>query len=144
MIQSSPLTEEELDKLLQWISPLEPQKRHHYIKSNRFENAGNWFLKTPEFDTWCNGDGSSEGFSPLLACYGIPGTGKSVLRSVVISVCFLKLEIYMTQITVTNTEPIVLLSSILYLKDPFLTGTRTALLMSIAIMGTRRCKQPKI
>jgi hypothetical protein len=50
----------------------------------------------------------------------------------------------MTQITVTNTEPIVLLSSILYLKDPFLTGTRTALLMSIAIMGTRRYKQPKI
>jgi hypothetical protein len=65
---------------VQWISPLKPHKRHHDIKAKRLKGTGSWFLETPEFERWCNGDSTVGGFSPLFACYGISGAGKSVMK----------------------------------------------------------------
>lgn len=70
--------------MVQWISPLEPHKRHQDIKSKRLKGTGTWFLETGEYEKWCNSDDSvDDGFSPVLGCYGIPGAGKSVMRYVI-------------------------------------------------------------
>ncbi|KAI5798436.1 hypothetical protein FPQ18DRAFT_122168 [Pyronema domesticum] len=45
-----------------------------------------WFLKSPKFETCCNGKTSDEGFNPVLACYRIPGAGKSVMSTLVIDI----------------------------------------------------------
>jgi hypothetical protein len=74
------LLDEEFDRLLQWISPLEPHKRHHDIRSKRLKDTGTWFLETEEFEKWYNKDETDEDFIPLLGSYGIPGAGKSVMR----------------------------------------------------------------
>ncbi|KAI5813237.1 hypothetical protein BZA77DRAFT_251974, partial [Pyronema omphalodes] len=67
-----------------WISPLEPHKRHHDIRSKRLKDTGTWFLETEEFEKWYNKDDTDEDFIPLLGSYGIPGAGKSVMSSLVI------------------------------------------------------------
>jgi hypothetical protein len=43
------MVEDEFDRILQWISPLEPHKRHEYIKSKRMKGTGSWFLERDEF-----------------------------------------------------------------------------------------------
>jgi SpoVK/Ycf46/Vps4 family AAA+-type ATPase len=78
------MVEDEFDRILQWISPLGPHKRHEDIKSKRMKGIGSWFLKRDEFKAWYHADGDSDGNSNrVLACYGIPGAGKSLMRSVV-------------------------------------------------------------
>jgi hypothetical protein len=71
--------DDEFEKLIEWISPLEPHKRHEDIKSKRLEKTGVWFLEVVEFKARCDRNGSEENFSTVLGCYGIPGAGKSVL-----------------------------------------------------------------
>ncbi|KAI5814511.1 hypothetical protein BZA77DRAFT_283487, partial [Pyronema omphalodes] len=80
--------DEELKEILQWISPLEPLKRYEDLKSKRFEGTGAWFLKSPKFVTWCHGTASDKGYNPVLACYGIPGSGKSVMSTLVIDTLY--------------------------------------------------------
>ncbi|KAI5814530.1 hypothetical protein BZA77DRAFT_345631 [Pyronema omphalodes] len=80
--------DEELKEILQWISPLDPLKRHEDLKSKRFEGTGAWFLKSPKFVTWCHRTASDEGFNPILACYGDPGAGKSVMSTLVIDTLY--------------------------------------------------------
>ncbi|KAI5815433.1 hypothetical protein BZA77DRAFT_344906 [Pyronema omphalodes] len=94
------LEDDEVDKLLQWISPLEPQKTHHSIKSKRLENCGTWFLKTSEYQAWCDGESSDAGFNPILACYGIPGAGKTIMSSLVIDNLSEKISTQKTQVGV--------------------------------------------
>ncbi|KAI5792863.1 hypothetical protein FPQ18DRAFT_236389, partial [Pyronema domesticum] len=72
------------EKVMEWIPPLEPHKRHKDVKSKWLEKTGVWFLEAAEFKAWCDGDGSEENFSTVLGCYGIPGAGKSVMSSLVI------------------------------------------------------------
>ncbi|CCX10879.1 Similar to ankyrin repeat-containing protein, putative [Penicillium marneffei ATCC 18224]; acc. no. XP_002144344 [Pyronema omphalodes CBS 100304] len=76
------IKEDELEKIIEWISPLDPQKRHDDIKSKRLHGTGAWYLKKPEFIDWCNesqGENSGDESKPILGCYGIPGPGKSVM-----------------------------------------------------------------
>ncbi|KAF8462761.1 hypothetical protein BDZ91DRAFT_330764 [Kalaharituber pfeilii] len=69
-------------KLLAWLSPLEPQKRHQAVKAQRVENTGIWILLNQQFQSWLKGDlqmhsgGASE---QVLACYGEPGVGKTFI-----------------------------------------------------------------
>ncbi|KAF8466890.1 hypothetical protein BDZ91DRAFT_848653 [Kalaharituber pfeilii] len=70
---------EYMEKLLAWLSPLEPQKRHQDVKATRIENTGNWVLH--HFRPWLNRESSSD---QVLGCYGEPGTGKTVLASILI------------------------------------------------------------
>jgi hypothetical protein len=41
--------DEEVEKILSWISPLEPQKKHQDIRQNRLSGTGGWFLQKSEF-----------------------------------------------------------------------------------------------
>jgi hypothetical protein len=76
----------EIEKILPWISPLEPQKRHYDIRQKRLEGTGGWFLQQSEFQQWIDGDSPKQnsGTGSILTCSGIPGAGKSVICSLVI------------------------------------------------------------
>ncbi|CCX12891.1 Similar to hypothetical protein NFIA_001630 [Neosartorya fischeri NRRL 181]; acc. no. XP_001258711 [Pyronema omphalodes CBS 100304] len=82
----APSTREGLDfdVFLRWISPLDPQREHKRQKMLRCEGTGNWLLQSSDFQKWCYGDSSEEGFNPLLMCYGPEGVGKSVMSSIVV------------------------------------------------------------
>lgn len=67
--------EQEIESLLQWISPLEPQKRHKDVRAKRLPNTGKWFLESDIFRNWRDGDEGPGAFG-----YGIPGAGKTVIR----------------------------------------------------------------
>jgi len=64
-------------QILQWLSPLEPQKRHQGVRIGRLDGVGNWALETAEFRKWSEEDGCGD---PVLFCYGNPGVGKTFLR----------------------------------------------------------------
>ena len=65
-------------QVLQWLSPLEPQKRHQHLRESRLEGVGEWIFRTNEFQRWNAGeDGSAHS---VLFCHGDPGVGKTHLR----------------------------------------------------------------
>ncbi|KAF8541995.1 ankyrin repeat-containing domain protein [Trichophaea hybrida] len=72
------LKDDEIEKLLRWLSPLEPQKRHQDIRQQRLENTGEWLLEMTEFRAWRDGQ---ERHKSVIVCYGIPGAGKTVIRN---------------------------------------------------------------
>ena len=45
-------TDSEAREILQWLSPLEPQKRHQGVRTDRLDGIGNWVLETSEFRKW--------------------------------------------------------------------------------------------
>jgi len=66
------------NQVLQWLSPLEPQRRHQHIRESRLKGTGNWIFQTSEFRRWeTTKDGSSHS---VLFCHGDPGVGKTHLR----------------------------------------------------------------
>ncbi|KAI5816218.1 hypothetical protein BZA77DRAFT_264583, partial [Pyronema omphalodes] len=72
--------DQEMESLLQWISPLEPQTRHQDVRSKRLESIGNWLLESEIFQNWRD---DSDGVN-IFGCYGIPGAGKTFITSLVI------------------------------------------------------------
>ncbi|KAI5810839.1 hypothetical protein BZA77DRAFT_347519 [Pyronema omphalodes] len=80
------LTESEVSELLEWISSIDPQIRHHDIRRSRAEGTGDWFLRTEQFMKWKDySQGSEESFeNSILGIYGIPGAGKSVIFSLIV------------------------------------------------------------
>ena len=70
---------DEKSQILAWLSPLEPQRRHHDIRIRRVSEVGNWLLRAEEYRNWF--DGLCGGKSGLaLFCYGGPGVGKTYIR----------------------------------------------------------------
>lgn len=65
-------------RMLRWLSPLEPNHRHHYVRSDRFDGIGSWLLEASEFREWRSGEGGAD--KAVLFCYGNPGVGKTYLR----------------------------------------------------------------
>jgi len=65
-------------KIMGWLSPLEPDNRHHSVRTNRCEGVGNWFFETREFLEWRGGECQAE--QAVLFCSGDPGAGKTHLR----------------------------------------------------------------
>jgi len=65
-------------KIMGWLSPLEPDNRHHGVRTNRFEGVGNWLLETREWREWRGGQGGAD--EAVLFCSGDPGVGKTHLR----------------------------------------------------------------
>jgi len=65
-------------QILKWLSPLEPQKRHQSVRTDRLDGVGNWVLETSEFRKWRDAeDGRVE---QALLCYGDQGVGKTYVR----------------------------------------------------------------
>jgi len=65
-------------QILQWLSPLEPQKRHQGVRTDRLNSVGNWVLETSEFRKWRDAENGCLG--PVLFCSGNPGVGKTFVR----------------------------------------------------------------
>lgn len=73
-LQASKRTE-----ILRWLSP-EPYIQHHeQIKQGVLLGTGQWLLSDPAFEEW-----KKESASSILWLHGIPGSGKSMLVSIVI------------------------------------------------------------
>jgi len=70
--------DEEERRILKWLSPLEPQKRHQSVRTGRLEGVGNWVLETSKFRKWR--DAEDRCVEPVLFCYGNPGAGKTYVR----------------------------------------------------------------
>jgi len=60
------------------LSPLKPEYIHDDVRTKRHEGAGEWFLKTSEFQEWRRGEGGA--YKAVLFCSGDPGVGKTYLR----------------------------------------------------------------
>ncbi|RPA90828.1 hypothetical protein L873DRAFT_1820436, partial [Choiromyces venosus 120613-1] len=63
-------------QVLQWLSPLEPQKRHQHLRNNRYDGMGEWIFKRDEFVKWRT---EEDGSHPAIFCEGDPGVGKTYL-----------------------------------------------------------------
>jgi len=71
---------DEKSEILAWLSPLEPQRRHHDIRTRRVKEVGDWLLKTEEYRNWFGGIGECKSDGSTLFCYGGPGVGKTYIR----------------------------------------------------------------
>jgi len=74
---------DEKSEILAWLSPLEPQIRHHDIQTRRVDEVGGWLLQTEEYRNWFGGIGSigrDNSAGSALFCYGGPGVGKTFIR----------------------------------------------------------------
>jgi len=65
-------------QILRWLSPLEPENRHHSLRTDRLPGVGNWLLETSEFREWRGGEGGAD--KAVMFCSGNPGVGKTHLR----------------------------------------------------------------
>jgi len=69
---------DENPEIMQWLSPLDPRRRHQDVRTDRFDSVGSWFLERNEFREWRSGGGGAE--KAVLFGYGNPGVGKTFLR----------------------------------------------------------------
>ena len=70
----------EKSEILTWLSLLEPQRRHHDIRTRRVKEVGDWLLKSEEYRDWFCGIGEGKSDGSTLFCYGGPGVGKTYIR----------------------------------------------------------------
>ncbi len=73
------LDDREVIELLDWLSPLNfsAEQNQHY--GQRCYGTGEWFLESDYFRAWMSGR------FPVLLCQGIPGSGKTVMSSIVVA-----------------------------------------------------------
>ena len=70
--------DEEGFRIHEWLSPLEPNKRHQDVRNRRLDGIGEWVLQRSEFESWRGSrDGSA---NSTLLCYGGQGVGKTYIR----------------------------------------------------------------
>jgi hypothetical protein len=60
------------------LSQIDPDEKQAYYRSQRKPDTGRWLLKTPEFERWLADD------QQVLLCSGRPGSGKTILSSLVV------------------------------------------------------------
>ena len=63
------------EDVLNWISTSDYLRKHHTVILPRVDSTGGWLLQHPEYMAWRDDDSSSN----VLWCYGIQGSGKSIL-----------------------------------------------------------------
>ncbi|KAJ5760316.1 hypothetical protein N7520_007472 [Penicillium odoratum] len=69
------------DDILQWLATDDLLSKHNDLVQRRTEGTGKWFLKSDEFQCWLKDPHQNQ----TLLCTGIPGAGKTVIVSLVIS-----------------------------------------------------------
>ncbi|KPM37848.1 hypothetical protein AK830_g8693 [Neonectria ditissima] len=72
------MTLEKRMAIIDWLTPIDYASEQSDFISRRESGTGQWFLDSPEFKTWI------ETKNQTLFCPGIPGTGKTILTSVVV------------------------------------------------------------
>ena len=70
--------EEESLRIQEWLSPLQPHKRHRDVRNGRLKGVGEWVLRRSEFESWCKSQ--DESVDRTLVCYGGQGVGKTYVR----------------------------------------------------------------
>lgn len=71
--------QEESDTILNWLTSMDYAPQHNDIFRKRHAGTGQWLLDSIEYQDWLKID------KKTLFCPGIPGTGKTILASVVIN-----------------------------------------------------------
>jgi len=79
-VANSYTVDQERSEILAWLSPLEPQIRHHDIQSRRIGDVGDWLMRTQEYRNWFGGTGGNNPDGSAFFCYGGPGVGKTHIR----------------------------------------------------------------
>ena len=74
----------QVEEVLDWLSPLNMYQIQQDTLSRRHGNTGSWLLEEPSFQRWV----FSEGSDRTLWCPGDPGTGKTVITSIVVDHLF--------------------------------------------------------
>jgi len=69
---------DEDERIMRWLSPLEPNNRHQSVRNDRFGGVGDWLLETSEFRQWREGEGGVD--KAVLFSSGNPGVGKTYLK----------------------------------------------------------------
>lgn len=72
--------------ILDWLTPVDYSPQHHDFISRRQEGTGQWFLRSPEFQTWLKNNGQT------LFCPGFPGAGKTIIAAIVIDQLLAKFQ----------------------------------------------------
>jgi hypothetical protein len=70
----------QVEAVLDWLSPLNMSQRQQDALSRRHGTTGSWLLSTTAFQLWVKSEGSHR----TLWCPGDPGTGKTVMTSIVV------------------------------------------------------------
>jgi Cdc6-like AAA superfamily ATPase len=65
-------------EILNWLTPIDYGHLQSDYLRRRQQGTGEWFLNSPEFQTWFNTA------QQTLFCMGIPGAGKTIMTSIVI------------------------------------------------------------
>ena len=78
IINVNKIIADENPEIMQWLSPLDPRRRHQDVRADRINGVGSWFLETNEFLEWRNNEGGAD--EAVLFCCGDPGAGKTYLR----------------------------------------------------------------
>ena len=76
----SEVEDSEIEKIIKWLAPADVLSNHTTSVKLRYGSTGSWFLDCSEFQDWLKDD-----TSPLFWLHAIPGAGKTVLTSTVIS-----------------------------------------------------------
>ncbi|KAI1359875.1 hypothetical protein F5Y08DRAFT_318569 [Xylaria arbuscula] len=72
--------------ILNWLTPIDYAPQQIDFISRRQTGTGQWFLDSPEFKMWLQGD------KQTLFCPGIPGAGKTIMTSIVIDELMTRFE----------------------------------------------------
>lgn len=64
------------DEVLEWISNVNFEQKHHDIRTARVDDTGGWFLAQNQFQNWRD---KFDEASQVLLCEGMQGSGKSIL-----------------------------------------------------------------
>jgi hypothetical protein len=75
----SKIDKQEDKQILNWLTTTDYGPLHHEYCKRREVGTGYWLLEQKEFQDWLTG------INHVLFCHGIPGAGKTILASLVIS-----------------------------------------------------------
>ncbi|KAG8534359.1 uncharacterized protein KY384_001203 [Bacidia gigantensis] len=67
-------------KILNWLSQLQPHKKHSDVSERRLKGTGEWVFDHEHYKRWF----SDAAETSTLWCPGIPGAGKTIISSLVI------------------------------------------------------------
>jgi hypothetical protein len=67
---------EERDQILEWLSVVKHEEKHHDVRVRRMNDTGDWLLQNGEFQRWRD---EPKPRLNVLWCYGIQGSGKVII-----------------------------------------------------------------